>query len=194
MEDGSGPVKEGELDRDRMRARHKFNVVEGFVVFLRPKMPKFFDNDIITQTYETTTCDVPLAIVSKSVKELTDPDLPRNKHNIKHVRLKPVGPALGDDKVRLALCKEADFSKEYPYYDCIPFEKEFSELWTQYGEREPEHRRALIHGLKQQKDFYPELSYAEFFTKLRVDSGVPNAKEEAVPPELLQEVEVPLPA
>ncbi len=178
---------------DRHRYHVRYNTSDGIVVFLRgnPLSPE--------ETAEC--CDIPLVIVGKEVRQETDPDPPHMTHSIKYLKLAPVGPSLGNDKVRLSLLNGISLEEPIALYWCAPFEQHFNELWSMYSDRSShmyneEVRAALLHGLKQQQAFYPKLTCAELFKQLRVKPetsktalalGYPQepVEEEPVPPELL---------
>lgn len=135
--------------------------------------------------------DVPLVIAGKEIVVEQDPDPPYSSHNIKHLKLAPVGPSLGQGKVRVNLYEKDGIKLDRlrPVYWCAPFEKHFSSVWSRYTnpsefnfDYDTEVRAALLTGLKQQCTFYPDLSYADFFRQLR--KGAPGAEDEPVPPEL----------
>jgi len=114
-------------------------------------------------------CPIPMIIVDKMAKKLTDPDPPHVVRAHKYLKLKPVkvrltyiDPLKVDDEMTLDKWVEAAY--------CAPLEYGFKQLWAQYTvgrEADDEVRAALALGLKALRErAYPDMSEADLFRKL----------------------------
>jgi len=146
----------------------------------------------------TEACPIPMIIVDKMAKKLTDPDPPHVVRTCKYLKLKPVKvrqtyiePLKVDDQMTVDKWVEAAY--------CAPLEYGFKQLWAQYTEgtqeADDEVRAALALGLKALRErAYPDMSEADLFRKLcPPDEKPPEAFGlwQKVNPQTNQEIPMP---